>query len=96
MRNLFDTEVDTPLLNLCETAVDSRLLDECGMPNVWGLSKLKPETGNGHCDTGTEKWIIRADYLPDNPVWIKFAETIKRSRQIIAGVFFFFFFKCRW
>jgi hypothetical protein len=30
--------------------------------------------------------IIRADYLPDNPMdtpWTKFAETIKRSRQII-------------
>jgi hypothetical protein len=40
---------------------------------------------------GFQKWIIRADYLPDNPMdtpWIKFAETIKRSRQIIAGVFF--------
>jgi hypothetical protein len=32
---------------------------------------------------GFQKWIIRADYLPDNPMdtpRIKFAETIKRSR----------------
>jgi hypothetical protein len=35
---------------------------------------------------GFQKWIIRADYLPDNPMdtrQIKFTETIKRSRQII-------------
>jgi hypothetical protein len=32
---------------------------------------------------GFQKWIIRADYLPDNPMdtpRIKFAEPIKRSR----------------
>jgi hypothetical protein len=35
---------------------------------------------------GFQKWIIRADYLPDNPMdtpRIKFTETIKSSRQII-------------
>jgi hypothetical protein len=43
---------------------------------------------------GFQKWIIRADYLPDNPMdtpRIKFAETIKRFRQIIAGVIFLSF-----
>jgi hypothetical protein len=36
LRSDFDTEVDTPLLgDRC------RLNVVCGMPNVWGLSKLK-------------------------------------------------------
>jgi hypothetical protein len=45
----------------------------------------------GNTVEGFQKWIIQADYLPDNPMdtpRIKFAETLKRSRQIFAGVFF--------
>jgi hypothetical protein len=49
----------------------------------------------GNTVEGFQKWIIQADYLRDNPMdtpRIKFAEPIKRSRQIIAGVFFLFIF----